>query len=236
VGVALWLSPRQVLWHRSRSTTRIPRSVVNSRPRGIRECVVSLASLPAGERNGLSGHSGLIPASLITAAQRADSSRMNAPNHVGVPPWTSAPLFGEAPADFRRVEDLDKFGIKPLHDRLRRASGGDDPVPKRDVHPWVAEFGKGGDLRKQAMALAARRCKRTNLARSDERQQRRGRVEHDRSTPGNEVDHRWAAAALWHVQKIDRGESLEQLASEMRRSQGRARQSGFSNARTRPTG
>jgi hypothetical protein len=66
------------------------------------------------------------------------------------------------------------------------------------------------------MALAARRCKRTNLARSDERQQRRGGVEHDRSPPSNEVDHRWAAAAVGQVQKIDRGESLEQLAREMR--------------------
>ena len=49
-------------------------------------------------------------------------------------------------------------------------------------------------------------------------QQRRHRIEHDVDAAGADVDHRRAAAAIGHVQHLDAGDVLEQLARQMRRA------------------
>jgi hypothetical protein len=125
----------------------------------------------------------------------------------------SSPLKRKATRDAR---DFAELGVEPLHDRARRLAGSHDSVPERNFDARVAQFGEGGDVRKQRMALRARRRQHPQLAGGDERQQRRHRVEHDRHAAGDQIDHRRTAAAIGHVQEVGPGRGFEQLAGEMR--------------------
>jgi hypothetical protein len=76
------------------------------------------------------------------------------------------------------------------------------------------------------VALAACCRQGPKLARHDEGEQRRRRIEHDCNAPGNEIDDRRAAAAIGDVQEIDRGKSLEQFAGKVGRAAGASRRKG----------
>src|SRR5215470_14319657 len=136
------------------------------------------------------------------------------------------PLVDKAFADVRYVQDLDELGIESLHYGLRCAGRGHDAVPERDVHALVAEFRERRYLRKQAVALATGCGQGPKLARYDEGEKRRRRIEHDGDAPGDEIDDRRAAATIGDVQELDRRKSLEQLAGEVGRAAGSSRRKG----------
>ena len=75
----------------------------------------------------------------------------------------------------------------------------------------------GGSVRRVAAALERGDREPAQLAALDQRQHRADVVEHDVDAAGDEVVERGPGAAIGHVQHLDAGHALEQLAGEMDR-------------------
>ena len=75
----------------------------------------------------------------------------------------------------------------------------------------------GGSSGAAGERLARRHRQAAQLATLDQRQHRTDIVEHHVDPPGDEVVERRAGAAIGHVQHLDPGHALEQLAGEVNR-------------------
>ena len=122
-------------------------------------------------------------------------------------------LVGEACID-RFVELVDDFDRRVL----RRG----DAFERRRL---VArqEFADRRQIRQRRRTGHRRHRQPANFSGLDERQRRRGQVEHDLDLSAHEIDQRRRVAAVRHVHQIDAGHHLEQLAGHMQRRADAAR-------------
>ena len=113
--------------------------------------------------------------------------------------------------------------VQPVDDRLRRAGRHADVVDRAAVEARQ----RVGDRRQfghRRLPLQGREAERAQAARLDMRQQRGGRVDRHVHIAGQQVGGRRPGAAVRHVDDVDAGHLLEQLAREMRaRADARAR-------------
>ena len=167
-------------------------------------------------------HWALSPANLTTLPHFSVSSAMTFVKSAGVPGMPSPPRSANARLEFwigeacidcfvELVDDLDRHALRPGDAfKRRRLIARQEIADRRQVRQ-----------RRRTGRRSHRQC--ANLPGLDERQRRRGQVEHDLNLSAHEIDQRRCVAAVRHVHQIDAGHHLEQLAGHMQRRADAAR-------------
>ena len=141
---------------------------------------------------------------------------MKAPNSLGDFLTTVAPSLANCFSTSARVLRRGQRRVQLVDDRLRRAGRRDDAPPVDRLVGRHAGF-RRPSARRAAPCCAP--CEPTpsalELAGLDVRRGLHQRGEHHLGVAADHVDHRRAAALERHVQHVDAGLELEQLAAEM---------------------
>jgi hypothetical protein len=107
------------------------------------------------------------------------------------------------------------FLVQLLDDRGRRPGGRDDAPPVDRLVARHARLRDRGDVGQNRVAGQAAGAERAQLAGPDMRRGLHQRTEHHLGVAPDHVDHGRAAALERHMQEVDAGGQLEQLAAEM---------------------
>ena len=165
----------------------------------------------------LAGHSGLMSANLTTLPHFSVSSAMSLPKSAGEPASTVPPrsasrafILGSARPALISLLSLSTISAGVFFGA---------PMPNHDARLVARhKFGHGRDVRQRLRARRGGHRQRAQLAGLDVLDRRGQGDEHDLHLPAEQIGQRGRRAAIGHVDHVDAGHHLEQLAGHMVRA------------------